>query len=152
MHAYVSVTQTLWGNFMSSPAELISTFLTSITGGVTGWDLKIGKMVTTPNQIVALFDSGGQNPSPRWLLDYPTFQARIRGEKSDYAGAYTKARAVKDALLGVDSQDIGSERLVNIICMGDIGFMGYDENDRPEFVVNFRAIIEPSSGTHRDPL
>lgn len=130
---------------MTSPAVYAGGLLgNAIVDGVTGWTLRYGKMVSTPNRVVVLTDSGGQSPNPRWKIDYPTFQARVRGGNGEYAEAYDKAKEVRNKLLGIDSQDLaGGDRLVSIICVGDIGFMGYDENDRPEFSVNFRAIIEP---------
>lgn len=133
---------------MVSPAEMATS---QVTAG-SGWVIKIGKMVDTPNQIIAFYDSGGQNPNPKWRLDYPTFQVRVRGNKGDYSGAYAKVREVRDALLGIDPFTVSGDRCDGIICFGDIGFMGYDQNDRPEFSVNFRMILEPVNGTHREAL
>jgi hypothetical protein len=136
-----------------SPAVVAGAQLgTGIVGGATGWELRYGKLPDSPNQIVLFTDSGGQSPNPRWRIDYPTFQARVRGEVDDYPGAYTKVRAVRDALLGLDSQTIGSDRWVSVGCLGDIAFLGYDDARRPEFTINFRAIIEPGTGANRDPL
>lgn len=136
-----------------SPAKVASSLLSStVVGGVSTWTLRIGYMPDTPDKIVLFTDSGGQNPNPRWRIDYPTFQVRVRAPADGYAEAYSKAREVRDVLLGLDSQTIGTDRWVSLIVLGDIGFMGSDESGRPEFSVNFRAIIEPASGANRDSL
>jgi len=138
---------------MASPADAIANLLpNTIVDGVTGWLLRIGKLPDTPNQVVVFYDSGGSNPNPKWRVDYSTIQVRIRGIKSDYSGAYDKAREIRDHLLGIDSQALGSDWLVSLTVMGDIGFTGYDDNDRPEFTINFRTIIEPASGANRESL
>lgn len=137
----------------SSPADVASAMIsTSIVDGSTGWPLKIGHIPSSPDQVVVFTDTGGMNPNPAWRLDYPTFQALVRGAKGEYGVAYDKARAVRDALLGIDSVTIGSDRWVSITCLGDIGMAGYDENERPMLSVNFRAIIEPADGANREDL
>lgn len=139
---------------MASPAETLGEFLPStIVGGSSGWTLYIGNMVTEPDQVVVMYDSGGQNPNPRWAVDFVTVQAMIRARPNSYAAGWAKAREVRDYLLGLDSQVIGSDRYVSVICMGDVGFVGYDDGKRPTFSVNYRIIIEPSvTGNNRDPL
>jgi hypothetical protein len=138
---------------MDSPAVLLGGRIpTTIVDGTTGWPLKFGKLPADIDKVVALYDTPGQSPNPRWRLDYPGVQALVRSTAHDYAGGYTKVREVRDALLGLDSVTVGSERIVSVTCLGDINYIGPDENSRPIFSVNFRMIIEPSSGTNRDPL
>jgi hypothetical protein len=140
---------------MTSPAFILQSLVpTTVVNGSTGWTSKIGRMLDAPNQLVVFYDSGGQNPNPRWLVDYSMVMVHVRGNTNDYNGAYTKIRQVRDCLLGLDSQDVGADRLVSIICMGDIGFLNYDDANRPTFSVNFRVIIEPADNalTQREPL
>lgn len=139
---------------MSSPAITAGELLSSaVVGGVSGWTLKFGHIPSEPDQVVVFTDSGGQNPNPRWRLDYPTFQAMIRGKKGEYDVAWNKAKEVKDGLLGIEPFNAAnSDRWDGIICMGDIGLVGYDDNERPMLSVNFRAIIEPATGNHREAL
>lgn len=130
---------------MSSPAETLSNFLPdTIVGGTTGWIKKIGKMVSAPDQVVVFYDTGGTNPNPRWLVDYPTVMCQVRANPNSYADGFTKIRQVRDKLLGLDSQDVGSDRLVSVTMMGDVAFLNYDDRERPTFSVNFRMIIEPA--------
>ena len=109
------------------------------------WGIWIGKEPKLPDQAVVIASSGGQAPDPKWLLDFPSYQIRIRGSKGNYASAKAKAKDVKDVLLGIQSQDINGERLVSITMSSDIAFIGYDENDRPHFSLNFRLITEPAA-------
>lgn len=110
----------------------------------SGWGIWIGKEPKQPDQAVVIARTGGLPPDPKWLLDYPTYQIRVRGAKGNYAQALSKAEDIKDVLLGIDSQDINGDRLVSVTMTSDIGFIGYDENDRPHFSLNFRLITEPA--------
>lgn len=140
---------------MTSPAVMLHGLVpTTIIDGATGWTSKIGNMVDQPNQLVVFYDTGGQAPNPRWLVDFSMVMVQVRGASNDYNTAYAKIRQVRDSLLGMDSRDVGSDRLVSIVCMGDIGFLNYDDAQRPLFSVNFRVIIEPANDsiTQREPL
>jgi hypothetical protein len=78
----------------------------------------------------------------------------IRGEQNAYVETYNKAVHVKSALLGYIPHDRGGDRWDAINMLGDVGFIGYDKNNRPEFSTNFALIIEPAAptGTNREPL
>ena len=88
-------------------------------------------------------DTGGVEPNPKWLLDFPSCQIMVRGNSSGYLDTFREAKAVKDILLGVDSQDINLDRLVSVTMNGDLGFIGRDEDMRPLFSMNFALIVEP---------
>jgi hypothetical protein len=106
--------------------------------------------------MIAIFDTGGtgEGPSPKWLLDYRTFQIRTRGMVNDYVLAYQKLEACKDVLLGMQAQVVGGDRWDGITGIGDITFLGRNENDQPELAMNFRLIFEPAASvlTKREPL
>lgn len=138
-----------------SPASVLRSLVpTSIIDGSTGWTSKIGDMVDNPHQLAVFYDTGGQSPNPRWLVDFSMVMVQVRGQINDYNTAYTRIRQIRDSLLGMSSRNVGNDRLVSIICMGDIGFLSYDDAKRPIFSVNFRVIIEPAddSITQREPL
>lgn len=143
---------------MSSPADVAGDIL--IGAGLcvlanasdTQWTLKVGKSTGEPDQTITMYDTGGQAPNPRWAVDFPTIQAMVRGKPNDYSATWQRARAVRDALLGIDSVTIGSDRWVSVTCPGDVGFVGYDDSQRPMLSVNFRIILEPSITGNRDPL
>ena len=118
------------------------------------WAVFIGKMPDKPNKVVVIADTGGLPPNPKWLLDYPAVQVRVRGAANDYVGTRTKAIRIKDELLGITSLDVNSNRLVSVTMAGDIALLGFDQSERPMFSLNFNLIIQPaaSADTYRQSL
>lgn len=110
----------------------------------SGWQIEIGAMPPDPDKIIMISDTGGQDPNPKWLLDFPTIQIMIRGIVSGYLVTAREAKAVKDLILGVASFTTSEgDRWVSATMNGDLGFIGRDENMRPMFSINFALIIEP---------
>lgn len=143
---------------MSTPAEDLMSIAEDAGIGEVGkssaWSLHLSKMPDTgsPDNVIGFFDTGGTASNPKWLIDYPSVQVRVRAGRGDYREAWAKARAVKDALLGLPSQDVDDKRLVAVNMIGDIAFLGYDKRDRPQFSLNFALITEPNTGTNRTSL
>jgi hypothetical protein len=104
--------------------------------------------------MIAVFDTPGEAPNPKWLLSFPHFQVQVRGDVSDYAGAYQKARDCQDVLLGMTSQVVNGDQWDGVVGVGDIAFLKFDESERPLFSVNFKVFLEPASNvlTQRQPL
>lgn len=149
---------------MPSPAEGVAWYLNQqgigATNGSGSWPIKVGRLAdtTTPSSQIALFDTGGFNPNTKWLLDQPTVQAIVRSLPDSYAAGYQKIQDIKDALLGVDPQEVGATGAKvwwsGITMLGDITFMKYDDLSRALFSANFRILLErPTNAlTNRDPL
>lgn len=142
---------------MAPPSEGIKDLLVEagfVFAGTADWAVYIGKRPDNPERVITVYDSGGGTANPRWLLNYPSVQIRVRGQDGDYKQAYETAEAVKNKLLGLPSRDLNGDRWVQINMAGDIGFLGFNQNEQPEFVMNFNLIIEPadSPGDNRDPL
>lgn len=143
---------------MSDPTIGAKTLLVNASVGVfaatSGWGIFIGKLPSKPETAIAITATGGLASNPKYLLDYPSLQVLVRGAKNGYQAAELKARNVKDVLLGLSSQIVNSDKWVQVNMIGDVAFMGFDENDCPLFSVNFSLIIEPatSTGTHRVAL
>jgi hypothetical protein len=108
------------------------------------WYINIGNMLTSPVCQVSVRRTGGKAPNPKWNIDYPSVQVRVRGSANDYLGAAQKARDIKDRLLGLPSQDVNGDRWTAVNMIGDITPMPDDKNGNPEWVLNFALIIEPS--------
>lgn len=121
-------------------------------GAASGWCIRVSRLTDAPHTQVVIYDTSGQPPNPKFLLDFPGIQVMVRGAPDTYEATFAKMKEVKDALLGIDSQNIGGDRLDSITGLGDIIFMQYDEKNRPQFVANFQLILEPSSGLHRESL
>ena len=125
------------------PASVGAKSIIAAHAAGSGWQIEVGAMPDSPDQIISINDTGGLEPNPKWLLDYPTLQVMVRGETSGYLETFVEAKAVKDLLLGITSTDINGDRWVSVTQNGDLGFIGRDEKMRPLFSVNFALIIEP---------
>ena len=122
-----------------------------VFGGGGVWSIYIGTEPATPDQVITLYDTGGTDPNPRLLLDFQTFQVRIRGLTGDYQITYEKAEEVRDSLLALPAQVINTTRYDGVWQVGDIAFIGPTET-RPTFISNWRVIREPAAGMHRVAL
>lgn len=120
--------------------------------GVFATDIFIGKMPATPNAVISIIRTGGITPNPKFLLDRPSMQVMVRGDINGYVAAEVKAVEVKDALLGLISQDVNGDRWVQVNMIGDIVNLGFDDSNRVMFSLNFGLIIEPATGTNRIAL
>jgi len=116
------------------------------------WPIYISKLPDKPDQCIAIYDTGGQAPDPKWLLDYPNVVVMVRAKT--YIDARQKIQDIRSRILGLPSQDINGDRWVSITQMGDIVDAGHDEKDRQLLTATFRLIIEPAgdSYTNRLPL
>lgn len=143
---------------MAAPTINIKDLLVTNSVGTfasqVGWGIYIGKEPDKPDSVITLYDSGGENADPKWLLDFPHVQVRVRGSKGDYSGAYTKIKQCKDVLLGCPSLDLNGDRLVSFTSLGEINFLSYDQNERPLFTYNLRLIVQPAvpATTNRQSL
>ncbi len=111
---------------------------------VSLWVIEIGTMPDTPDRVIMLTDTGGIEPNPKWLLDFPTVQVMIRGNANGYLDTFREAKAVKDLLLGIDSfTSADGDRWVSLTQNGDMAFIGRDDGMRPLFTINIAIILEP---------
>lgn len=144
---------------MSSPAADLAGFLATKGIGTPGVDLFVGRSPDGNSLAVTLYDMGGVAPNPKWARDQVNVQIKVNGAVNDYAGAYTKALEIKEYLLGLAPQEVPitideetEEVLTKKIYAGflmrsDLSFAGYDAENRPTFMMNFRVIIDlPDTG------
>ncbi len=141
---------------MTSPAEDFKSLLITATVGSTSpdsdWGVHVSKEPTSPDRTITIYDTGGPEPNPKFLLDFNTVQVRVRGNVNDYQTTHTKIQAVKDALLGLPKQTVNGTIFTGVWALTDIIFLKYDDNNRPVFVINWRTALEPASGTNRTLL
>ncbi len=141
---------------MTAPSVGVKDLLVDAAVGVYGtagdWQIIISKLLDKSDQCIALYDTGGLTPNPRWALDFPGVTIHVRGK--DYLSTYDKAKQVRDVLLGLPSQVINGDNWDGVLQIGETMFLGYDQKDRPMFSLNFRLFLEPaiSTLTNRDPL
>lgn len=132
----------------TTPSSSIKALIVAESLGVatpgSAWSIHIsGEPQEGPDQCITVYDVGGQEPDPKWRLDYPNVQVRVRGAKGDYTGGWTRARQIRDAILGAPTQVIESWRWESFLIAGDVNFLMYDQSRRPIFTINVRLIGEP---------
>lgn len=132
--------------------DILVTAGVAVFASPTGWALAVSREPTTPNQVITVYDSGGTDPNPKFLLDHPAVQVRIRGNVNDYLGTYSKAQQVKDTLLGLQRQTVNTTVYVGIWQIGDIQNLGFDDSNRPILVTNWRIAREPVAGDNRQAV
>lgn len=136
-------------------ATLLEAQSVGTKAATSGWGIYTSRQPDSPNTVITIYDSGGFEANPKFLLDTPTIQVRVRGNVGDYQGGYDKILQVKNELLGIPQQTIGGTVYVGIWAIADILFLQYDDKKRPIFVNNWRITREPadeSPSTHRVPL
>lgn len=116
----------------------IATALTSagVVGGVTGWTLAKSFLPPTPDKIIAIFEAGSSSdPETTTDHEYPSIQIRVRGISFGYSEASSKLDAIMNVL---HNQAISG--LIYIFASGSKLPLGYDGNNRPEIVQNYRTM------------
>jgi hypothetical protein len=122
------------------------------TGTTSGGTIFLAKEPETPDKCITLYNSAGFTPNPKWAVDFPSVQVRVRGSKNAYVASRAFAQSAKDALLGVTSQAVTGGRLVSVTMMGDLMDLPFDQSNRPLHVINFNLIVEPTATGNRTAL
>ena len=93
-----------------NPATAVKDLLVSAGVGTfaasTGWGIYVNEMPTSPDTVIAVMDTPGGTPNPKYALDFPSVQCLVRGSPNGGQALQTKAIEIKDALLGITSQDL----------------------------------------------
>lgn len=130
----------------NSAASDIAYYLDSEGIGTLGQSIFIGNQPESKAICIMLYDVQGQEPNPRFRVEYPSIGAIIRSKPNDYQGAYNLAYTAREALIGQGGLEINDMHYSLITVVGDINFLGYDHKNRPEFSMTFRTIREPAEG------
>lgn len=134
---------------MGSPAKDIAKLLEDGKVGRLGRKIFYGQMPEDKEPAVAVLDTGGVFANPLWKRDEFTIQVLVRGKPQDYEAGYKLAKDVKDVLLGCKPVTIDSIDYILFVMIGDITSLGYDEQKRPRFSLNFRIVKENEPGGTR---
>lgn len=110
----------------------------STSAGSTGWLLQGRALTSTQAQVIAVIPTGGNDQEPTEDLDQPTFQLVGRGASTSGTELEVQVEAAIRAL-NLFSGTLGNYHYVDIQKVSDMGFLGYDENHRPLYGVNFVA-------------
>lgn len=115
-----------------------------LIGGATGWTFFENYSPATPDQAVVARDTGGAPGEATSAIDYPTFQLMVRSGKLRSDLARAKMIECYNALHEGDIPDSTTSPPRQLVyCFGVQSsplYIGTDENERPEFVINFRAM------------
>lgn len=118
--------------------------------GTFGTDIFIGKMPDSPHNAICLYDSSSGAPSPKFIIDQPAVQVRVRN--SSYSDGWAKIKAVCDVLNGRGTEIINDTLYSGFWAMNDPQFLQYDEQDRAIFVLTLKIIREPANLSKRRTL
>lgn len=122
-----------------------------LAGSQDGWTFAVGDMLAKPNQFVSIRNIGGKSAEPGLAIDYPTVQILCRGDvgPNGYPDGYSKARAVRDALLGIPNGGTDYPELTMITQIGHIQDLGRDDQSRPLFSVNLQLTESRDTAGYR---
>jgi hypothetical protein len=107
--------------------------------GTVGTNIFKGEMPDTPDNCVALYETGGYPPEIVATIDYPTFQVRTRN--TDYSTGRAKAQEISDVLHGLTETTLGTTHYLLIRAMQAPASIGRDEKKRWEFTQNYKIIM-----------
>jgi len=127
---------------MKAPSEDIKDIMEGSASGLTltfATDLFIGHMPPSPDKCVTIYDTSGYPAELDYTYQRPTFQIKVRGNKGGYRAAHELAQAIRDLLHGTHNENVNGARYILIAIESDVGSIGPDEQERPQFTVNFRA-------------
>jgi len=140
---------------MNDPAISIKDYLLAQGfgpfAGSSAFSLYIGHPPDKPDALILINATGGMSPHPRLLLNYPSVQVMVRGAPSGYVAATTKMKEVVAALLGMDTVVLNGDTYRGSHQIGDVSYLGQDDNTRSMHSANFRFDVEPAAvaGGHR---
>lgn len=127
---------------MSSPAYNVATLLNTAGIGVSGTTLHVGKDPGGKTLTISLYDTPGASPNPLFARDFPGLQILVNGPAGDYSTGWNKAEQIKNYLLGITKQTIGTDIYFGFNMKSDITHIGYTVENRPIFSMNFRFYID----------
>ncbi len=88
--------------------------------------------------------TGGFPPSQWTGKSQPSFQIIVRGKARGDADCEEKAYQLQEALTNLREVFIGNSSIVVIRAANSVPlFIGYDDNDRPQYSLNFDCVVRP---------
>jgi hypothetical protein len=124
---------------MNAASEDVKDMLVEALGMTLATDLFIGKLPPQPDNCTAIFDIPGS--APMLTLDgsgqyyYPSVQVRVRNRS--YLDGLELCYSIVRALHGRHGETWNDSLYTAVVCQGDPGMLGWDEENRVEFFVNF---------------
>ena len=113
-------------------------------------DVFIGTEPDLPDEAVTIYMLPGQAPDPKFILNYPRLQIRVRAR--DYETAYNTAYRMLDDLVGRDPQIVNSSMYTAIYGVSDVFYLDKDTKNRFIFAFNIRLVVEANTSSNRKSL
>ena len=135
---------------MSLVDEIAGHLVTNSVGGLPGsteaWIITYRDLHSTTDQNIAVVQTGGlqQENINDADIDRPSFQLLFRAGKNSSTGLEAKVDSTI-AVLDKQTVALSNKNYVDIQKSGDTQWLGYDENNRPLYSVNWQVIKERSS-------
>jgi hypothetical protein len=92
------------------------------------------------DRAICLYDTPGEAPEEKWLIDYPSFQVRVRGQPNDYPTVRAKVQAIFNAL-HAQEMNIGTAYVFVYAKNSGPLSLGNDERRRVALVQNYRVMV-----------
>lgn len=133
---------------MSTVLEAIGTYLEAQGQGTQGTNIFLGRMPTSPDACVTVYEYGGASPlftmgAAATAVDRPSIQVMCRAGRDDYPAARDKAQSIRALLGAVTGATLSGISVLRIAPIGSVNPIGPDENDRPLVTVNFQVHVLP---------
>lgn len=133
---------------MSTVLEAIGNYLQAQGHGTQGVDIFLGRMPTSPDTCVTVYEYGGASPlftmgAAATAVDRPSIQVMCRAGRDDYPAARNKAAAIRALLGAITNTTLSQVAILRVEPVGSVNPIGPDENDRPLVTVNFQVHVLP---------
>lgn len=121
------------------------------------WNEKvfIGAAHDDPKEQYFVFTFAPSNSNPRWLREGGDLQILCTAAKSGsavYHDADRELWKLKDWIEGIFRFESDTALYIRAVHLNGPRFLGYDEDSRHKFSMNFEITYEPFEGTNRDSL
>lgn len=128
--------------------EAVGNYLQTQGQGTLGTNLFLGRMPSSPDVCVGVFEYEGAIPSETFgnaatAIDRPRLQVLVRAGRDDYPAARDKAQTIRGLLGAVTQTTLSGIAIMRIRPTGSVNPLGPDENDRPLVSANFEAMVLP---------
>jgi len=133
---------------MSTVLEAVGNYLQAQGHGTLGTNLYLGRMPSSPDVCVGVFEYEGGLPDETFgaaatAIDRPRIQIMCRAGRDDYPTARDKAHTLRALVGAITDTTLSGIRIMRIRPVGSVNPLGPDQNDRPLVSVNFEAMVLP---------
>jgi Bacteriophage minor capsid protein len=122
------------------------------SAGSNDWHIIISRIKPNPDKMIVIYDTAGLPPEPGLDINYPGIQIVVRGMPNGYKDTSVKSKRIKDEFLGMPKTTVNGDIWASVTMTSDIIWLGYDENERPSFSLNFQLIVHQGdlANSHRE--